>query len=65
MPEQQKSEYLKHYETRLISPAEEAMWKHGAPKAGYPNLGCCKSFVLMGEAFARADLELLEGSEVR
>jgi hypothetical protein len=65
MTEEQKREYLKQYEAELISPAEEAMWKRGASNAGYHYLGCAKTFALMGEAFARANLELLKGSGAR
>jgi alpha-galactosidase len=54
MTEQQKREYLKDYEAKLISPAEEALWKRGASNAGYHYLGCAKTFALMGKAFAEA-----------
>ncbi len=62
MTEEQKREYLKRYEAELISPAEAAVWNRGASNAGYHYLGCAKTFALMGEAFARANLELLEAS---
>jgi alpha-galactosidase len=54
MTDQQKREYLKDYEAKLISPAEEALWKRGASNAGYHYLGCAKTFALMGKAFAEA-----------
>ncbi len=57
MTEQQKREYLKEYETKLISPADEAIWKRGASNAGYHYLGCAKTFALMGKAFAEALLK--------
>lgn len=54
MTEAQKREYLKEYEAKLISPAEEALWKRGASNASYHYLGCAKTFALMGRAFAEA-----------
>ena len=57
MTDQQKREYLKDYEAKLISPAEEALWKRGASNAGYHYLGCAKTFALMGKAFAEALLQ--------
>jgi alpha-galactosidase len=54
MTEAEKREYLKDYEAKLISPAEEALWKRGASNAGYHYLGCAKTFALMGKAFAEA-----------
>jgi alpha-galactosidase len=57
MTEPQKREYLKDYEAKLISPAEEALWKRGASNAGYHYLGCAKTFALMGRAFAEAILK--------
>lgn len=62
MTEEQKREYLKKYEAELISPAEEEMWKRGASNAGYHYLGCAKTFALMGDAFAKANLQLLRAS---
>lgn len=58
MTESQKREYLKDYEAKLISPADEALWKRGASNAGYHYLGCGKTFALMGRAFAEALLKL-------
>jgi hypothetical protein len=54
MTEAEKREYLTNYEAKLISPAEEALWKRGASNAGYHYLGCAKTFALMGKAFAEA-----------
>jgi alpha-galactosidase len=56
----QKAEYLKKFETDLISPAEVALWNRGASNAGYHYLGCAKTFALMGKAFAEANLGLLK-----
>lgn len=54
MTEEQKRDYLKQYEAKLISPAEGALWQRGASNAGYHYLGCAKTFALMGRAFAEA-----------
>ncbi|MBL8817257.1 MAG: hypothetical protein JNL58_14615 [Planctomyces sp.] len=59
MTQDQKDEFLKKYEAELISPAEVALWKRGASNAGYHYLGCAKTFALMGEAFAEANLKML------
>ena len=56
-PEQQR-QYLKDYEAKLISPEEAALLKRGASNGGYHYLGCAKTFALMGEAFAEANLQL-------
>lgn len=56
-PEQQR-QYLKDYEAKLISPEEAALLKRGASNAGYHYLGCAKTFALMGEAFAEANLRI-------
>jgi alpha-galactosidase len=57
MTEAEKREHLKQFEAKLISPAEEALWKRGASNAGYHYLGCAKTFALMGKAFAEAFLQ--------
>lgn len=57
-----KRAYLEKFEAELISPAEAALWKRGASNAGYHYLGCAKTFALMGQAFATANLALLEPS---
>lgn len=59
MSEEQKREYLREYEAKLISPAEAETWKRGASNAGYHYLGCAKTFALMGRAFADANLKML------
>jgi len=59
MTEEQKSAYMKKYEADLITPAEVALWKRGASNAGYHYLGCAKTFALMGNAFAEANLKML------
>ena len=58
MTDQQKDEYVKSFEAKLISPAEATMWKRGASNAGYHYLGCAKTFALMGKAFAVATLAM-------
>jgi Carbohydrate esterase, sialic acid-specific acetylesterase len=58
MTDDQKQEYLKKFETTLISPAEAALWQRGASNAGYHYLGCAKTFALMGRAFAEATLSM-------
>lgn len=55
----QKREYLANFEAQLISPAEAALWQRGASNAGYHYLGCAKTFALMGQAFAEANLVML------
>lgn len=50
--DEQKREFMKQFEAKLISPAEVALWKRGASNAGYHYLGCAKTFALMGRAFA-------------
>lgn len=54
MTEVQKREYMKVFETKLISSAESALWQRGASNQGYHYLGCAKTFALMGTAFAEA-----------
>jgi len=58
MTEEQQREFLKDYEAKLITPAEAAQLKRGASNAGYHYLGCAKTFALMGEAFAEANLQM-------
>jgi hypothetical protein len=58
MTEEQQRESLKDYEAKLITPAEAAQLKRGASNAGYHYLGCAKTFALMGEAFAEANLQM-------
>jgi len=60
MTEEQEREFMKKFEADLISPAEVALWKRGASNAGYHYLGCAKTFALMGQAFAEANLKMLE-----
>ena len=59
MTDAQQKAYLKDYEAKLITPAEAARWTRGASNAGYHYLGCAKTFAVMGEAFADANLRLL------
>ena len=60
MTDDMKRSFLKKYESELISPAEEALWKRGASNAGYHYLGCAKTFALMGQAFAEANLAMMK-----
>lgn len=60
MTDEQKRDYLKKLEAKLISPSEAALWQRGASNAGYHYLGCAKTFALMGKAFAEANLKLLQ-----
>jgi alpha-galactosidase len=60
MTDAQKQQYLKDFEAKLISPAEEALWKRGASNAGYHYLGCAKTFALMGKHFAEANLKMMK-----
>jgi alpha-galactosidase len=57
MTEEEKRAYLKDYESRLITPADLALWERGASNAGYHYLGCAKTFALMGKAFAETLLK--------
>ncbi len=57
MNDAQKNAYVKKFETELIPPADEALWKRGASNAGYHYLGCAKTFALMGKGFAEALLK--------
>ena len=60
MTDEQKREYLKEFEAKLITPAEKTVWARGASNAGYHYLGCAKTFALMGKAFAEATLRMRE-----
>ena len=57
MTQEQQDAYMKEYRTRMIPPADEAIWKRGASNAGYHYLGCAKTFALMGKAFAEGVLK--------
>jgi alpha-galactosidase len=58
MTKEQQQAYLKEFRAKLITPADEAMWKRGASNAGYHYLGCAKTMVLIGKAFAEANLKM-------
>ena len=60
MTPEQKKEYLKKFEAKLISPADLALWNRGASNAGYHYLGCAKTFALMGKHFAAANLKMMK-----
>ena len=59
-PEQQK-QYLKDYESKLITPEEAGMVSRGASNGGYHYLGSAKTFAQIGEAFAEANLKMRAG----
>ena len=59
MTDEQKREFMTKFEADLIPPADAALWRRGASNAGYHYLGCAKTFALMGQAFAEANLQLL------
>lgn len=59
MSKEQQAAFLNDYRAKLITAADEALWKRGASNAGYHYLGCAKTFALMGRAFAEANLDLL------
>lgn len=61
MTEEQIEARLERFERELIHPAETELWNRGASDAGYHYLGSAKTFALMGRAFARANLTMLEG----
>ena len=65
MTEDQKRQYIKEFETKLISPAEIALWQRGASNQGYHYLGCAKTFALMGRAFAESALQMMKPSPAR
>ena len=60
MTDAQKQEHVKKFEADLISPKEVALWQRGASNAGYHYLGCAKTFALMGDAFAKANLTMMK-----
>ena len=62
MTDAQQKSYLKDYEAKLITAAEADQWIRGASNAGYHYLGCAKTFAFMGEAFADANLRLLDAA---
>ncbi len=57
MTEEDKRAFLKDFESKLITPADLALWERGASNAGYHYLGCAKTFALMGKAFAETLLQ--------
>ncbi len=60
MSEKEKQAFINEYREKLISPEESALWERGASNAGYHYLGCAKTFAMMGQAFAKANLQLLQ-----
>jgi alpha-galactosidase len=63
MTDEEKRAYVKKYEAEVLTPAEITAWKRGASNAGYHYLGCAKTFALMGQAFAEANLKLMKAQE--
>ena len=61
MSKKEQQEYLKKFESEIISAKEKAMWEKGASNAGYHYLGCGKTFALMGRAFAEKLIEMNSG----
>ncbi len=49
----------KKTEAELITPAEKTLWERGASNQGYHYLGCAKTFALIGQAFAEANLKMM------
>ncbi len=60
MTDEQKRQYVRDFDAKLISSEEAAIWNRGASNAGYHYLGCAKTFALMGRAFADATLTMLK-----
>ena len=60
MSKEDQKAYLEKFEADLISPDEAARWQRGASNQGYHYLGCAKTFAVMGEAFAKAILDIHE-----
>ena len=58
MNEEQQQEYMKEFEAKLITPEEAVMWKRGASNGGYHYLGAAKILAPIGQAFAKAIVEL-------
>jgi hypothetical protein len=58
MTKEQQQAYLKDYQAKLITSADEALWKRGVSNAGYHYLGCAKTMALIGQAFAQASLQM-------
>jgi alpha-galactosidase len=50
---------MRRFEADLISPPDFTLWKPGLSNAGYPYLGCAKTFARRGRAFAEANLRML------
>ena len=56
--DRQKREHRKTLEADLFPPAEVERWKRGVASAGDPDLGCAKTFALLGRACAEVLLEI-------
>ena len=60
MTAEEQAAYIKDYRAKEVTAEDEATWKRGASNAGYHYLGCAKTFALMGQAFAEANLKLMK-----
>ena len=58
MSKEEQKVFLEKFEAELISPKEADRWQRGASNQGYHYLGCAKTFAVMGQAFAKAILEM-------
>lgn len=58
MSEEQQKAYLAQYEAELITEADKALWDRAASNAAYHYFGCGKTLAQIGEAFAKALLEM-------
>jgi len=58
MTQKQQNQYLKQYQSKLITAEEDALWKRATSNAGYHYLGCAKIIAQIGEAFAKGMIEL-------
>jgi alpha-galactosidase len=58
MTQDQQQAYLKGYQAKMVTSADDALWKRGASNAGYHYLGCAKTMALIGQAFAQASLQM-------
>lgn len=58
MTPQQQRAYIDAYRAQIITPQEQAIWDRGASNAGYHYLGCGKTIAQIGEAFAKAMMNL-------
>lgn len=60
MDRSQIDDFIKTFQAKTIRTEEEQLWKRGASNAAYHYLGCAKTFALMGQAFAKANLSMIK-----